>query len=348
MLPKFSLNAEASAAELTRQPSSLPDEGPLPDLAALVRTESTAWLDSPPLNPASLRGKVVLVDFWTYSCINSLRNLPYLQAWAEKYKEAGLVVIGVHSPEFSFEKDRSNVERAVREYHVRYPVAIDSEYRIWDAFSNEYWPADYVVDGNGRIRHHHFGEGDYAETERVIQELLRGNGATSLGGPVGRVTGRGIETPPSDAIGSPETYVGYRRSESFASTERTARDAPHEYALPAELALNRWALGGVWTVGPESGRLVSPGGRLAFRFHSRDLHLVLGPGSNGGPVRFKLTLDGKPPGKDHGIDSSPDGTGTVRASRLYQLVRQKGSVADRTFEIEFLDSGVLAYVFTFG
>ena len=311
-------------------------------------TGAVAWLNSSPLTLQSLRGKVVLVDVWTYSCINSLRELPYVKAWAAKYKDAGLVVIGVHTPEFTFEKDRPNVERAVSELQVTYPVAMDNNYGIWRSFSNDYWPADYFIDGKGRIRHHHFGEGDYAASERVIQELLKENGATAIPGGTASGSGEGIEAPPSADERSPETYVGYRRAAHFVSPERVAQDESRIYSAPTRLSLNDWGLGGSWSVGAESGVLGTAPGTLVFRFHSRDLHLVLGPTKDGRPVRFKVTLDGAAPGGDSGIDAAPDGTGEVREPRLYQLIRQKGQVGDRTFGIEFLDPGVQVYVFTFG
>ena len=335
----------ASAAEFQ---TALPDEGSLPNLAQVVTAEKTSWLNSAPLSNTALRGKVVLVDFWTYSCINSLRNLPYVQGWATKYKDAGLVVVGVHTPEFGFEKDRANVERAVREYKVTYPVAIDSGYGIWNAFNNEYWPGDYFIDGKGRIRHHHFGEGDYGDSERVIQTLLKENGATGVGSGVVRIAADGIEAPASNEVQSPETYVGYRRAENFASPGRPALDSRKSYTTPASLALNHWGLDGSWNVSAESGVLEAAPGKIVFRFHSRDLHVVLGPAQNGTPVRFKVRLDGRPPAGDHGVDSAADGSGAVREPRLYQLIRQKAQIIDRTFEMEFLDPGVRAYVFTFG
>lgn len=318
-------------------------EGHLPALDGAI-----AWLNSPPLSRESLRGKVVLVNFWTYSCINSLRELPYMKAWADKYKDAGLIVIGVHAPEFGFEKERANVQNAVRELNITYPVAIDSNHRIWDAFSNEYWPADYFIDGNGRIRYHHFGEGDYVGSEHVIQELLRANGATGLDDSTVHISSGGAEAPPSEDVRSPETYVGYRQAQRFVSPERVAQDSPQTYSVPLPLALNDWGLGGSWNVGAESGALHSTSGKIVFRFHSRDVHMVLGPAKNGRPVRFKVTLDGVAPGENAGVDSAPNGAGEVQEPRLYQLIRQKGPVGDRTFEIEFFDSGVLAFSFTFG
>ena len=322
--------------------------GLLPNLAELARAENTTWLNSAPLSGESLRGKVVLVDFWTYSCINSLRNIPYVRSWAEKYKAAGLIVIGVHTPEFGFEKDVANIENAVRDLDVTYPVAIDSGYAIWQAFGNEYWPADYFFDGNGRIRYRHFGEGDYAGSERIIQDLLRENGAADVGGTVARISARGAEAPPSSDQQSPETYLGYRRAEHFASPERLSRDVSIRYGIPADLSLNQWGLRGLWNVGAEAAVLQGTSGTIAFRFHSRDLHVVLGPAKDGRRVRFRVTLDGRSPGAAHGVDTDPDGGGEVREPRLYQLIRQHGEIEDRTWRIEFLDPGVHAYVFTFG
>jgi cytochrome c biogenesis protein CcdA/thiol-disulfide isomerase/thioredoxin len=322
----------------------LPDEGPMPELSGAV-----AWLNSLPLTRDALLGKVVVIDFWTYSCINCLRALPYLEAWSTKYKDAGLVAIGVHTPEFAFEKERSNVEQAVRDLKITYPVAIDSNYKIWQAFNNEYWPAHYFIDGKGRIRHHHFGEGEYDESERVIQELLKENGAKSLADGTSNVTAGGAEAAPDlPDTRSPETYIGYKRAEHFASARLFAQDSRMAYTPQPRLTLNQWALGGTWKVGPESAVLDSAAGKIVFRFHARDLHLVLGPTKNGKPIRFRVTLDGTAPAEDHGSDTDAAGAGTVRGHRLYQLIRQKGAVEDRTFEIEFLDSGVQAFAFTFG
>jgi thiol-disulfide isomerase/thioredoxin len=319
------------------------DEGRMPELGGAV-----AWANSSPLSSTSLRGKVVLVNFWTYSCINSLRELPYIKAWAAKYKDAGLVVIGVHSPEFGFERDPANVKNAVSDLRVAFPVPIDSDHSIWSAFRNEYWPADYFIDRRGRIRYHHFGEGEYEQSERVIQELLREDGAAGLNGGAVRITAAGAEAPPSEDVRSPETYVGYARAEKFASPERMARDSRKTYSPPARPALNQWGLGGSWNAGAEGGTLESAPGRIVFRFHSRDLHMVLGPAKNGTPVRFTVKLNGAAPGDDHGSDSGTDGTGEVRQPRMYQLVRQKGPISDVTFEIEFLDPGVEVFSFTFG
>ncbi|HTW84452.1 MAG TPA: redoxin domain-containing protein [Candidatus Sulfotelmatobacter sp.] len=320
------------------------DEGPMPDLGGAL-----GWLNTPPLTTTALHGKVVLFDFWTYTCINSLRNLPYVKAWAAKYAASGLVVIGVHTPEFSFEHQPPNVTAAVRALGVSYPVAIDSDYAIWNSFDNAYWPADYLVDGRGRIRYHMFGEGEYARTERVIQQLLRENGATDVPATTVGATGTGIEAPPDfNDERSDETYLGLQHGSEFASPERVERDAPANYTLPAHVPLNGWALRGRWTIGAENAALDAAPGAIAFRFRSRDLHLVLTPAQPGKPVRFVVRVDGQPPGADHGTDIAPDGAGTVLAPRLYQLVRQHGPIGERLFEVEFLDPGVHAVVFTFG
>ncbi len=334
----------ASPARAADTQPVLDDEGPFPDLSGAV-----SWINSSPLSAKSLRGKVVLIDFWTYSCINCLRALPYVEAWSTKYKDAGLVVIGVHTPEFAFEKERANVEKAVRDLKVTYPVAIDSDYKIWQAFNNEYWPAHYFIDGKGRIRYHHFGEGQYDESERVIQELLRENGAKSLSQDAVNVSASGVEAAPDHQDShSPETYIGYRRAQNFASAEPVAHDSRKSYTPLPRISLNQWALGGSWKVGEENAVLQTAPGKIVFRFHARDLHLVLGPTKNGKPVRFIVKLDGTPPGDDHGSDTDATGAGTVQEHRLYQLIRQKGQVEDRTFEIEFLDPGVQAFAFTFG
>ncbi|KVL88945.1 cytochrome c biogenesis protein DipZ [Burkholderia stagnalis] len=333
------MRAAASAA--------LPVEGTLPSLDGAVQ-----WLNSPPLTTAGLRGKVVLVDFWTYSCINCLRTLPYINAWARKYAPYGLVVIGVHAPEFAFERDIGNVRKAVHDLGIGYPVAIDNNYAIWRAFGNEYWPAHYFVDAQGRIRRHHFGEGEYAESERAIQALLAEAGhPEALNVPVGLAgaPAQGAQAAAdSAAVRSPETYVGYARAEDFSSPGGVVRDAAHRYDAPARPGLNDWGLAGTWQVGAEHAALAAPAGRIVYRFHARDLHLVLGPDANGRPVRFRVTLDGAAPGAAHGADVDAQGYGTVTGQRLYQLVRQAGPIADRTFSIEFLDAGVRAYAFTFG
>jgi thiol-disulfide isomerase/thioredoxin len=290
----------------------------------------------------------VLVNFWTYSCINSLRELPYLKAWAAKYKDAGLVVIGVHAPEFGFEKDPTNVQNAVSDLSITYPIPIDSNHSIWGAFRNQYWPGDYLVDAKGRIRYHHFGEGEYEKSERIIQALLKENGATGVDESMVHITAGGAEAPPSIDVRSPETYVGYARAENFASPERTARNSRRIYSPPARPELNQWGVGGSWNIGAEGGKLESPTGEVVFRFHSRDLHMVLGPAKSGTPTRFRVKLNGVAPGDDHGSDSGADGTGEIRQPRMYQLIRQKGPIKDVTFEIVFLDPGVEAFSFTFG
>jgi len=318
-------------------------EGSLPDLGGAAK-----WFNTVPLSKRSLRGKVVLINFWTYSCINSLRPLPYLKNWAAQHKNDGLVVLGVHTPEFTFEKQRANVDWALREFNIAYPVAMDNDYRIWRAFQNEYWPAFYLVDGKGSIRYRRFGEGQYDESERAIQLLLKENGAAgSTADPV-PISAEGIEAAPGRDVRTPETYVGYRRAERFSSPERVGRDSRKTYTAPARLGLNHWCLNGAWEVGAESGLLREAYGKLVFRFHSRDLHLVLAPTESGKPVPFRVTLEGGAPGTDAGTDSASDGNGEVREPRLYQLIRQKGRVQDRLFEIEFLDPGVRAFSFTFG
>ncbi|WP_322101455.1 cytochrome c biogenesis protein DipZ [Paraburkholderia sp. J41] len=335
--------SHGAVAAKTSATGALPVEGRLPDLGGAVQ-----WLNSPPLTAAGLRGKVVLVDFWTYSCINCLRALPYVQAWADKYRASGLVVIGVHAPEFAFEKDIGNVRRAVSDLKIDYPVAIDNNYAIWRAFDNEYWPAHYFVDAQGQIRHHHFGEGNYQESEQVIRELLTEAGAKNVPGGFVTDTGKGVEAASTmTAVQSPETYLGYQRAHGFASKGDPVADAPHRYEA-GPLDLNQWALAGTWTLGAEHTDLDAAGGDIVYRFHARDLHLVLGPAANGKPVRFRVTIDGAPPGANHGADTDANGNGVVDGQRLYQLVRQQGDIGDRTFEIRFLDPGVRAYSFTFG
>jgi len=311
---------------------------------------ATDWINSPPLTADQLKGKVVLIDFWTYSCINCLRTLPYVRAWAEKYKDSGLVVIGVHTPEFPFEKDLSNVRKAVHDLGITYPVALDNDNKIWNAFNNEYWPAHYFIDASGRVRYHHFGEGNYDESERWIQSLLKECSAQqTLPGGIVDVQAKGAEAAPDmDEVQSQETYVGYERAQNFASSGGLDQDASQLYAIPTHLDLNQWALAGRWVDQGQIAVLGSTTGRIAYRFHARDLHLVLGPTAKGKPVRFRVTLDGKAPGEDHGMDTNDKGEGTINENRLYQLVRQKTAVADHTFTIEFFDPGVQAFAFTFG
>ena len=324
--------------------AQLPIEGEFPSLGG-----ATGWLNSPPLTPEGLRGKVVLVQFWTYTCINWLRTLPHVRAWAEKYKDQGLVVIGVHTPEFPFEKDLANVQGAAKDMRVDYPVAIDADYAVWRAFDNQYWPALYFVDAKGHIRHHHFGEGDYEQSERIIQQLLTEAGARGIGQQLVSVDGPGPEAAADwSNLKSPENYVGYARTENFASPGGAVRDQRHVYAAPARLKLNHWALSGDWTVGKQATTLNKGAGRILYRFHGRDLHLVMGPAARGTSVRFRVLIDGQPPGAAHGIDVDEQGYGTATEQRLYQLIRQPKTIADRQFEIEFLDSGVEAFAFTFG
>lgn len=322
---------------------ALPVEGGMPPLDGIVD-----WLNSPPLTADQLKGKVVLVDFWTYSCINCLRAIPYVRAWAEKYGNDGLVVIGVHTPEFAFEKDIGNVRGAVADLGIAYPVAVDNDYAVWRAFANRFWPAQYFIDAEGNIRHRHFGEGGYEQSERIIQKLLAEAGARDVAAGVVSVDARGVQAGANmPEVGSPETYVGYERSENFVSPGGVVRDTAHDYT-DGDPRLNEWGLDGAWTVGPENAALAAGDGGIVYRFRARDLHLVLGPARDGKPVRFRVTLDGLPPGDDRGGDVDADGLGTVTGQRLYQLVRQKGPVRDRTFEIRFLDPGVEVYAFTFG
>ena len=319
-------------------------EGTFPSLDGAVK-----WLNSPPLTRQQLKGKVVLIDFWTYSCINCLRSIPYVEAWSEKYKNDGLVVIGVHTPEFAFEKDPQNVEKALADLKITYPVAIDSNYAIWKAFNNQYWPAHYFIDANGSIRYHHFGEGKYDESEQVIQELLREKNSNLKTGGLVQVAASGSQAEADfKDVASPETYVGYARQQNYASPETIRKDAPQTHTAASRLTVNQWALAGNWTVSDEHAALVSAPGKVLFRFHARDLHLVLGPGKNGKPIRFRVRIDGAASGEDHGVDTDAQGEGVVKEYRLYQLVRQKGKVEDRTFEIEFLDPGVQVFAFTFG
>jgi thiol-disulfide isomerase/thioredoxin len=322
----------------------LPIEGEMPSLAS-----ATEWLDSPPLTAAGLRGNVVLVQFWTYTCINWLRTLPYVRAWAEKYKDHGLVVIGVHTPEFDFEHDLDNVRRVARDLRVNYPVAVDNDYAIWSAFDNHYWPALYFVDAQGQIRHHQFGEGDYEQSEMILQQLLTAAGVGGIGQELVSVDARGAEAAADwDSLRSPENYVGYERTENFASPNGAVLDTRHGYAVPARLRLNHWALAGDWTVKRQAIVLNQAEGRIAYRFHARDLHLVMGPAAPGTSIRCRVLIDGQPPGAAHGSDVDDQGNATVTDQRLYQLVRQRGPVAERTFEVTFLDPGVAAYAFTFG
>ena len=306
------------------------------------------WLNSAPLTLEGLKGKVVVIDFWTYSCINCLRSIPYVKAWAEKYKDHGLVVIGVHRPEFAFERNISNVRAAVSDLKIEYPVAIDNEYKIWRSFDNKYWPAHYFIDAKGRTRFHHFGEGEYDQSEQEIQQLLKEAGNGSVPQSLVTVNASGVEAAANvNDDQSPETYIGYDRADNFVSPGGIVENERRVYAL-ASLRLNDWSLSGDWTVRAENAVLNGVGGSIVYRFHARDLHVVLGPAADGTPIRFRVTLDGKAPGVDHGTDTNADGQGVVDSQRLYQLVRQNGVIRDRTFAIEFLDPGVHAYAFTFG
>jgi cytochrome c biogenesis protein CcdA/thiol-disulfide isomerase/thioredoxin len=316
----------------------------LPDLSG-----SGPWINSPELTPASLHGKVVLVDFWTYSCINCLRTLPYLKAWNEKYKNSGLVVIGVHTPEFPFEKDEANVRKAVHDLGITYPVVMDNDYRIWRAFDNEYWPAHFFIDATGHVRFHHFGEGGYDEAENWIRDLLKEANGQPPPQIATKIAASGAEAASdSSTVKSPETYIGYERAKNFASPNGFSEDEAQAYQTPGTLTLNQWALAGTWKDERQIATLISPTGSIEYRFHARDLHLVLGPAKGGKPIRFRITIDGKAPGADHGVDTDANGNGVVNENRLYQLIRQQGAVQDRTFRIEFLGPGVEAFAFTFG
>jgi hypothetical protein len=328
---------------MLRHRNEYPVEGTLPAFEG-----ATAWLNSQPLTPEDLTGRVVLASFGTYTCINWIRSLPYVRAWAHKYADKGLLVIGIQTPEFEFEGELDNVERAMKELDVRYPVVVDNDYAIWQAFDNHYWPALYFADAQGQIRHHHFGEGEYEESEMVLQMLLRGAGADVDQGLVD-IQPDDVEAAADWAsLGSPESYVGYGRASGFASPGGAVPDERHAYAVPAQLRRNQWALSGDWRVGLVPALLNEPGGSISYQFHARDLHLVMGPRLHQGPVRFRVRLNGEPPGPAHGVDVDDDGNGTADYQRMYQLIRQPGAIDDRVFQIEFLDPGVEAFVFTFG
>lgn len=326
------------------KPIELPVEGNLPSLVG-----ATTWLNSQPLTVDELRGNVVLINFWTYTCINWLRQLPYVRAWAEKYTDQGLVVIGVHTPEFGFEHNLDNVRRALTDMSINYQIAVDNEYAVWRAFENHYWPALYFVDRQGRIRHHHFGEGNYERSERVIQQLLSESETGGVDPDLVEVKARGLEVAADwNSLKSPENYLGYERTEHFASPGGAVLNKPHSYTAPAQLQRNQWALAGDWTIGRHAIVLNQPGGRIVYRFHARDLHLVMGPPTPGTSVRFRVLVDGQPAVAAHGFDVDERGEGTVTEQRLYQLIRQSQPITDRQFEIEFLDAGVEAFAFTFG
>lgn len=322
----------------------LPFSGDVPDFGG-----ATEWLNSPPLAVKGLRGKVVLVDFWTFTCINWLRQLPYVRAWAAKYRDKGLVVIGVHTPEFAFEQNIADVRRSAKDLRIDYPIAIDNDYAIWRAFDNHYWPAVYLLDAKGRIRHQQFGEGQYEEQETIIQRLLTDAGADGIGRDLVSVDARGVEAAADwNNLRSPENYLGRDRTENFASPGGAAVNKARVYTVPARLKLNQWALSGDWTVGRQVVTSNQANARIAYRFHARDLHLVLKPSNTGTSVRFRVLIDGQPPGAAHGADVDAQGNGTLREPRLYQLIRQPAPIADRQFEIEFLDPGAEAFAFTFG
>jgi thiol-disulfide isomerase/thioredoxin len=335
------ISAMAAASNKTEP---LAVEGTIPPLTGAVE-----WLNSPPLSVDELRGKVVIVNFWTYSCINCLRTLPYLKTWSKKYRDQGLVVIGVHTPEFAFERSPANVKRAAHDLGVDYPVAIDNKYAVWQAFGNQYWPAFYIVDATGHIRYHQFGEGNYDKSERVVRQLLAEAGHATLPAPgsVPQANGTQVASDERDVL-STETYIGYKQADGFASREKVAPDTLKAYTAPAELSLNTWSLQGPWTVSADQAQVGAPSGKISYRFHARDLHLVLAPATDGKPLRFRVTIDGAAPGASHGTDVAADGSGIIESVRLYQLVRQAGKVDDHTFTIEFLDAGAKAYAFTFG
>jgi cytochrome c biogenesis protein CcdA/thiol-disulfide isomerase/thioredoxin len=347
-----SLNTASTEQKLIRQLAK-------PDAASNKETDriappllgATQWLNSPPLAIESLRGKVVLVDFWTYSCINCLRTLPYLKAWNEKYRDQGLVIIGVHAPEFAFEKDQHNVEQAIRDLGITYPVAMDNDYAIWNVYKNEYWPAHYLIDAQGKIRDEHFGEGAYPETEQLIQSLLKEahNGELKVASNLVQVAGSGATAAamPDKTGRSPETYLGYTRQQNFSSTESISKDATHQYSAPTSLKLNQWALSGDWQIGDQSALLKKSGGAISYCFYGRDLHLVLGS-HNGKAIPFKVTIDGVAPSAEHGVDIDLQGNGVIKEQRLYQLIRQGGDIHEHTFKIEFLESEAEAFAFTFG
>jgi len=334
-------NGASAVSSLTLSPHG---RGDMPSLDGAV-----GWLNSKPLTASDLRGKVVLVEFWTYTCINWQRTLPQVRAWAEKYRDKGLIVIGVHTPEFSFERDLDNVRRAVAQLGVGFPVAVDSGRAIWRNFDNRYWPALYFIDAQGMVRHTHFGEGDYARSERIIQHLLAEAGARDVATDLVRTEGAGSQADADWAsLRSTETYVGHDRAEGFVSPGGIVPGRPHRYSVPERMALNTWALSGEWQVQGEAARLERPNGRIVHRFHARDLHLVMGPTDRSKAVPFRVLVDGHRPGAAHGADVDAEGRGMLTEQRLYQLIRQSQPIVDRRFEIEFLEPGAEAFSFTFG
>jgi thiol-disulfide isomerase/thioredoxin len=332
------------AHRLAGDPVDLPVEGHLPPFDG-----ATGWLNSPPLTPEGLRGRVVLVDFWTYTCVNWLRTLPYVRAWATAYAEHGLTVIGAHTPEFDFEHDLDNVVAQSRALNVGYPIALDNDYGVWRAFGNHFWPAIYLADAQGRIRFHHFGEGEYAMTEMAIQQLLLDAGATDVDRGLATVEPRGLEVAADvRTLRSPETYLGYGQATGFASPDGLRENGPFDYTAPTSLSLNQWAPIATWTISDHAAALAEPGGRIAFRFQARDVNLVMGPARRGVAVPFRVRLDGRAVTAEHGSDVGADGTGSVAEQRTYQLIRQTAPIGEATFEIEFLGAGVEVFCFTFG
>jgi thiol-disulfide isomerase/thioredoxin len=339
----WSAIAGGTAAK-AEEPPSIVGSSPLYGLSG-----ATGWINSAPLTAKELKGKVVLVDFWDYSCINCIRSIPYIRAWADKYKDSGLVVIGVHTPEFDIEKLTPNVQKAVNKFDITYPVAVDSNHAIWDAFHNEYWPAHYFIDAKGKVRFEHFGEGNYDQSEHWIQKLLQERAGKPMAASSVSVQAQGVEAASDENdVRSPETYIGYARAEHFASPGGIRGDGEKNYTAPARPWLNEWGLAGKWVDHKQIAVLTSAGGKIVFHFHARDLHLVLGPTADGKPVHFRVTIDGQAPGDSHGVDTDAQGNGVVTDHRLYQLVRQKGAVTDHIFTIEFEDPGVEAFSFTFG
>ena len=332
------------AHRLAGDPDVLPVEGHLPSFEG-----ATSWLNSEPLTPEGLRGQVVLVDFWTYTCINWLRTAPYVKAWDAKYTDLGLTVIGVHTPEFGFEQNIDNVVAQSRSFGVDYPIAVDSNYGVWEAFANHFWPAIYIADAEGRIRYHHFGEGEYAMTEMVVQQLLVEAGAGGVDPGLVSVEPKGFEVAADwETLRTPETYVGYGRSAGFASPDSAQFNQPHTYPAPAGLRLNEWAPSGPWTLAQHAAVSDESGARIAFQFQARDVNLVMGPAARGTRVPFRVLLDGKAPADSHGFDVDEEGRGTLADQRLYQLIRQPEPIRERLVEIEFLAAGAEAYCFTFG
>jgi thiol-disulfide isomerase/thioredoxin len=329
---------------MVSQPARPAREGMIPSLSA-----ATTWINSPPIASQDLRGKVVLIDFWTYTCINWRRTVPHLRSWVDRHGGSGLVLIGVHSPEFVFERNLDNVRQATREIPVAYPVAVDNDFAIWKAFGNQYWPALYVFDARGRLRHQQFGEDGYGEAERIIRQLLAEAGQPDLGAHPVRIEARGAEAPADwQELRSAENYLGLARTRNFASPGKVAPGQPHRYAIPTDVALDGWALSGAWTVAADRAVAAAAGATIACRFHARDLHLVMAPETRGQAIGFRVRLDGKPPGSSHGVDVDQDGHGTLQDQRMYQLIRQPPPVEDRLFEIEFVQPGAAAFSFTFG